>query len=168
MKMLRRSGLMALLVLALWPGAARGAENANPGWNRMKSLVGDWDGLYDGKAPVHVSYKLVSNGTTLMETISSADGPDMVTMYTPDGGRLLMTHYCSEGNQPRLRAEAAGAEPKTISFGFVDASNLPTPETGHMHHLDVVFKDPDHFAQRWTHRAAGKDMTSTFEYTRRR
>ncbi|MEO8188810.1 MAG: hypothetical protein ABI682_00595 [Acidobacteriota bacterium] len=168
MKLLRSFGLIALLALTLLPAALRAAEKPNPGWERMKSLVGEWDGVYQGKAPVHVSYKIVSKGTTLMEIMSSSEEPDMVSMYTPDGGRLLMTHYCSEANQPRLRAEATPAEPKKISFGFVDASGLATPAAGHMHHLEVVFKDPDHFSQEWTHRADGKDMTSTFDYTRRR
>jgi hypothetical protein len=143
-------------------------ENVNPGWQRLKSLVGEWDGTYGGKTPVHVSYKLVSKGTALMEVISNADEPDMVTMYTADGGRLLMTHYCSEGNQPRMRADASAPEPGTLSFSFVDASNLPSPAASHMHHLDVVFKDANHFAQKWTHRADGKDVVATFEYARRK
>jgi hypothetical protein len=167
-KLLRSFSLLGLLALALLPASAPGVETANPGWERMKSLVGEWEGRYEGKAPVHVSYKIVSKGTTLMETISNADEPDMVTMYTPDGGRVLMTHYCSAGNQPRMRAEAMSPDPKKISFGFVDVSGLATPGASHMHHLDVTFKDPDHFAQQWTYRADGKDMVSTFEFTRRR
>jgi hypothetical protein len=164
-------GLAAMLVLAAlasFPPASRAAEKANPGWDRMKSLVGEWDGVSEGKAPIHVSYKLVSKGNALMEVISSSEEPEMVTMYTPDGpSKLLMTHYCSEGNQPRLRADA-GSDPKKISFSFVDATNLANPSDGHMHHLDVLFKDADHFAQQWTHRAGGKDMTATFDYTRRK
>ena len=156
-----------LLALVMVPAPSRAAEKANPGWESLKALVGEWDGMYEGKTPVHVSYKLVSRGTALMEIISNAEEPDMVTMYTPDGTRLLMTHYCSEGNQPRLRAEAAN-DPKKISFSFVDASALASPSAGHMHHLNVLFKDADHFAQQWTHRANGKDMVATFEYTRKR
>jgi hypothetical protein len=167
MKTLRSSAVAALLALAIAPAASRAAEKANPGWEKMKSLVGDWDGTYEGKPGGHVSYKLVSNGTALMEVISSANEPEMVTMYTPDGSRLLMTHYCSEGNQPRMRAEAPAADAKQISFSFLDVSNLSGPEAGHMQHLDVLFKDPDHFAQRWTYHAAGKDQTSTFEYARK-
>ena len=45
MKLLRSFGLLALLALTLLPAATRGAEKANPGWERMKSLVGEWDGL---------------------------------------------------------------------------------------------------------------------------
>jgi hypothetical protein len=162
-------GLAAAVLLALWLAPTlSAAEKANPGWESMKSLVGEWDGVYEGKAPVHISYKLVSKGTALMEIISNADEPDMVTMYTPDrNSRLLMTHYCSEGNQPRMRADAS-SDAKKISFSFVDASGLASPSASHMHHLDVVFKDADHFAQQWTHRAEGKDMTATFDYARRR
>lgn len=168
MKTVRSLAVAALFAFVLSPAASRAAEKANPGWEKMKSLVGEWDGLYEGKIPGHVSYKLVSNGTALMEVISNANEPEMVTMYTPDGGRLLMTHYCSEGNQPRMRAEAPAADAKQISFAFVDVSNLSGPDAGHMRHLDVLFKDADHFSQRWTFHAAGKDQTSTFDYTRKR
>lgn len=168
MKTSRSSAIAAFLALLFLPAVSPAAAKANPGWERMKSLVGEWDGLYEGKTRGHVSYKLVSNGTALMEVISTANEPEMVTMYTPDGSRLLMTHYCSEGNQPRMRADAPAADERQISFSFVDVSNLSGPNAGHMRHLDILFKDADHFAQRWTYRAGGKDATSTFDYTRKK
>lgn len=168
MKAFRSLAIAVLFALVLPPVVSRAAEKSNPGWEKMKSLVGEWEGVYEGKTGGRVSYKLVSNGTALMEVISSANEPEMVTMYTPDGSRLLMTHYCSEGNQPRMRADASAADGKQISFSFVDVSNLSGPDAGHMRHLDVLFKDADHFSQRWTYRASGKDQTSTFDYTRKR
>ncbi len=168
MKTLRASAVAALLTLSILPAAGRAAEKSNPGWEKMKTLVGEWEGLHEGKTPGRVSYKLVSNGTALMEVISTANEPEMVTMYTPDGGRLLMTHYCSEGNQPRMRADAPTTDAKQISFSFVDVSNLSGPDAGHMQHLDILFKDADHISQRWTYRLAGKDETATFDYTRKR
>jgi hypothetical protein len=91
------------------PTSTSTAKNGkgNAGWEWMKSLQGEWEGTYEGKLATRASYRLVSNGTALMETLVSPDASDMITMYTPDGDRLMMTHYCSANNQPRMRAAAA-------------------------------------------------------------
>ena len=171
-----RRSLGVLAAFGLVAAFAVAVEKPNPGWEKMKSLVGDWQGSYSGHehgadgsgVPVRVSYKLVSNGTTLLESISAMGEADMVTMYHPDGDRLLMTHYCSEGNQPRMRAEASSADPKSLAFSYVDATNLASPQAMHMTRLVVTFKDADHFVQEWTSTAAGKNETGRFEYSRKK
>ena len=95
---------LCFLVVAVPAGAGD-----KPSWEKVKSLVGDWEGTYEGQ-PARVSYALVSNGTTLMETLDAPDGSHMITMYHPDRGSLLMTHYCSVGNQPRMRSEGLGED----------------------------------------------------------
>ncbi|HEV8231037.1 MAG TPA: hypothetical protein VGQ75_01710 [Thermoanaerobaculia bacterium] len=145
------------------------APGANPAWEKMKSLVGEWEGTMshgDQTMPVRVSYALVSSGTSLMERLTTPDGHDMVTMYYPDGSRVMMTHYCSEGNQPRMRAEASSGD--VVAFSFVDATNLATPQAEHMRKLVVKFQDADHFTQEWTHSKAGKEETGVFKYTRKK
>ena len=69
---------------------------------------------------------------------------DMITMFNLDGDRLLMTHYCACGNQPRMVASAS-PDGKTITFDFLDATNLATPDAGHMNrlvHLDAGRQSP--------------------------
>ena len=91
----------------------------------------------------------------------------MVTMYHLDGDRLMMTHYCSLGNQPRMRAKKMAKDDKTLSFAFVDATNLTSPKDSHMHNLVFAFKDDDHFAQEWTMWKEGKtEHIATFEFER--
>jgi len=86
----------------------------------------------------------------------------MVTVYHPDGGRLMMTHYCSLHNQPRMRADTAPAENGKLVFNFVDATNMPSPDAMHMHKLVVTFVDKDHFAQEWTWKGGEKEGTEVF------
>jgi hypothetical protein len=92
----------------------------------------------------------------------------MVTMYYPDGSRIMMTHYCSEGNQPRMRAQVPSGDVGSLAFAYVDATNLPSPDAEHMHKLVVRFQDADHFTQEWTHRKAGKEEAGIFKYTRKK
>ena len=92
----------------------------------------------------------------------------MVTMYHPDGSRIMMTHYCAGGNQPRMRAHVPKGDVDRIAFSFVDATNLPDPKVEHMRSLVVRFEDADHFTQEWTHRKAGKDEKGVFRYVRKK
>jgi hypothetical protein len=114
---------------------------------KLKSLAGDWDGKApDGKA-VHASYKVVSGGSAVAETLSAAGEPDMLTVYHANGSSLMMTHYCSMGNQPRMKADAA--EGKSIAFHFVDGTNMSGPDAPHMNDLTITFDDANHITQEW-------------------
>jgi hypothetical protein len=162
--------LSILLATLLVVAAAPPTPGTNPAWEKMKSLVGEWEGTMshgDQTMPVKVSYALVSNGTSLMERMSAPDeGHEMITMYYADGSRVMMTHYCSEGNQPRMKAAALSGD--TLAFNFVDATNLSGPQAEHMRKLVVKFQDADHFTQEWTHRKAGKEETGVFKYARKK
>ncbi len=158
--------LLTLLTLLAPPLAAGGATGpADTGWEKLKSLAGDWSATVDGK-PFSVSYKVVSNGTAVMETIDGSEAKQMVTMYHKDGSTLLMTHYCAMGNQPRMRA--AGLEGGKLDFRFVDAANLASPEDPVMSGLVMSFPDADHLVHVWTNRAGGKESQVRFEFTRKK
>jgi hypothetical protein len=154
--------LAAIFVAAVTAGAG---SPASADWEKLTSLVGSWQGTNEGR-PVSVTYALVSNGTALMENLNGGHDAEMVTMYAPDGAAVLATHYCSAGNQPRMRAKAS-ADGKSLDFRFVDAANVKDSSEV-MQRLVVTFVDADHFDQQWTSRGKdGKDRTSLFRFTRR-
>jgi hypothetical protein len=156
--------LSALAVGCLLAAPALGDETkTNAAWEKMKTLVGDWQGTEDGK-PFHVSYKLISNGTALMETLNGPDAMEMVTLYNPDGSSLLMTHYCMMGNQPRMRA--TGVSDGKVAFRYLDAANLSSSDAPHMSGLVLTFVDTDHIRTDWAHTAAGKEEVGHFTFTR--
>jgi hypothetical protein len=97
-----------------------------------------------------------------------APEPDMVTVYHRDGTGLVATHYCSLGNQPRMRAAEASADGKTIRFRFADITNLSKPDGAHIRHLTVTVQDSDHLTQTWTSFSGGKEQTETFKWTRKK
>jgi len=138
------------------------AETAsNPAWEKLKTLVGEWDGK-----SVHVSYKLVSGGTALMETMEGPNVMQMITVYAPDGDSVLMTHYCSMGNQPRMRA--AKLEGDRLVFRYVDAANVKGPDDPRMSGLTLTFADADHLGADWTHQMGAKEDVGPFAYTRKK
>ncbi len=133
-----------VLVIATVLLAAAAAQAAGPkseiapgpaAYARLKTLVGDWEATTDmGKA--HVSYELIAGGTSLVERESGEKMPAMLTVYYLDGDRLLLTHYCMAGNQPRMQARAFNAETGEVDFQFLDATNLATRRRPHAQRQD--------------------------------
>lgn len=112
-----------------------------------------------------ITYELTSGGSALLETIRPPDEPAMVTVYHADAGRLMMTHYCSTGNQPRMRAEVGDRD---VTFDMVDVTNLADKSMPHMRRLVITFLDGHHIREEWTLRSDGKDQAVTFELERRK
>lgn len=157
---------LAALVWIATPASAQG--KAAPGFEKLKSLVGEWQGKTSDGKPFQVSYQLISNGSALMETLSPANEPSMVTIYHPDGDNLMMTHYCSIANQPRMRANVPAGEIKKLDFAFVDATNMAKPSDAHMSGLAYTFVDKDHVMSEWTLSKDGQKMPMMFNLERKK
>jgi hypothetical protein len=82
-----------------------------------------------------------------------------------DGDRLMMTHYCGAGNQPRMKAETS-SDGKTVAFDFLDATNLPSPETGHMQRAVFTVADANHHTEEWVFTKDGKEHKELFAMER--
>jgi hypothetical protein len=144
----------AILLVPLSQSAPRGSKNQH-NFEMMKSLEGNWEGNGpDG--PTKLSYKVVSAGSAVMETIDHSDMPGMmVTMYHLDGDKLMMTHYCSAGNQPRMRL--VSSTPSELTFEMFDATNLASAKDAHMRKLVIRWTDKNHITADWTMSKDGKD-----------
>jgi hypothetical protein len=132
---------------------------------RLKTLVGEWEAdTAMGKA--HVSYELIAGGTSLVEKETGDKMPAMLTVYYLDGDRLLLTHYCMAGNQPRMQARTFNPETGEVAFEFLDATNLK-PGAGHMHNAKIRLVDNDHLSTQWEFYENGQQkMAETAQYTR--
>jgi len=159
--------LIANLVLAATIHAGPKTERSSDAeaFARLKTLVGEWEGD-TGMGKAHLSYELIAGGTALVEKETAANMPAMLTVYHLDGDRLILTHYCMVGNQPRMRARAFDAESGVLQFEFLDATNLPAGG-GHMHSAKIRFVDNDHLATEWAFYENGaQKFTEGAEYTR--
>ena len=158
--------LLAALLCPL--GLARAttpAGAANPAWEKVKSLEGNWSGTYDDGSSARLSYRVVSSGTAVMETMTTHDSHEMITVYHPDGTALRMTHYCSEANQSRMRAAGLSPDGKSLTFEFVDVTNAG-PDSHVMSGLKLTFVDADHLVAEWTSRQKGAEHTGVFKFAR--
>jgi hypothetical protein len=164
---MNRFSCILILGISVCMAAANAQTMGNPGFEKMKTLAGNWTGTADGKAG-STSIRVVSNGTAIEETMNSADDTQMVSMFTPVGNRLAMTHYCSMGNQPHLETGPIAAGDTKYSFVYKDATNLASASDPHISHLTIQLGDNDHFTETWTFTEGGKDTTMTLQLTRQK
>lgn len=135
-------------------------------FTRLKTLAGEWQAdTKQGKA--HITYELVAGGSALVERESVEGMPPMLTTYYLDGGRLLLTHYCMAGNQPRMQEQRFDPASGEIDFAFLDATNLANPAAGHMHNAKIHLIDQNHLASEWEFYQDGKlKLKEAAQYTR--
>jgi hypothetical protein len=158
---------LALVIASAYQiGHAAGDPNSDTAaaFARLKTLVGEWK-TDDGKESL--TYELAAGGTTLLEREAGAGRPTMLTLYHRDGNRLLLTHYCMAGNQPRMQAQPFDTGANELAFEFLDATNLSSAAAGHMHNTTIRFVDANHIETVWQFYENGKaTMTERARYTR--
>ena len=160
--MKRIASFLALLLIASYTVASAPDTPASH-FDQLKKLAGTWEGKTAEGKPVSITLQVVSDGSALMQL---DQGESMVTMYHPDNDRLLMTHYCSAHNQPRMQAEVS-PDGKRFTFNFLDATNLAKPDAGHMHRMILTIEDANHMTQQWFFLDGSKELTETFKLARK-
>jgi hypothetical protein len=154
----------AFTLLSLFTAvAAMAAPAAQKEFDLLKTLSGSWQGTGSQGQPVKVSYRVTANGSALMSEIQGE--ADMVSMFHLDGDRLLMTHYCAAGNQPRMQAMAS-PDGRSVTFDFLDATNLASPQATHMHRVVFTVIDANHHTEEWDATMNGKEMKEVFDLRR--
>jgi hypothetical protein len=122
-------------------------EQAAAAFEQLKSLAGEWQGHSERNGKERLVYEIVGRGSAVMERYAdekSSSVDSMLTVYYLDGSRLLLTHYCVAGNQPRMAATHFDPVKGDLDFEFLDATNLPDAAAGHMHNFHFRFVDRDH------------------------
>ena len=157
--------LLAVSLLLLSTSIASAQSDAQKVLEKFRSMVGTWEGKTTKGDPVQDTYNLTAGGTAVMGE-NKMGHEDMLSLFYVDGDRLLMTHFCPSGNQPRMKATIS-PDLKTVYFDFLDATNLPSPQAGHMNRAVYVFTDADHYTEDWTWLESGKSTTYSFQMHRK-
>jgi hypothetical protein len=157
----------AVLAFAIAPAKAGG--NGAAAFDQLKSLAGHWETEKSNTDKATLDLEVTSGGTAVIERAHVTEAGktvEMITLYYLDGDQLKLTHYCMAGNQPTMRATYA-PDTKTLTFEFEGATNLKSPNDGHMHHAVYTFIDNDHFKTEWIFQKNQKDaFTEDVTYVR--
>ncbi len=132
--------------------------SASEGFARLQKLIGTWVAVDAAGKPtdqVVSVFKLTGAGSAIQETIFPGSDHEMVTMYHMDGKDLVLTHYCSAGNQPKMKLDPK-SPPKQLNFLFVGGTNLDPAKDTHMHEGRIALIDDDHIEWTWVGHTKGQ------------
>ena len=161
-----RFAVLAALVLSA--GAVAAAPNPAPAparptlasLERFKTLAGEWVAAEDGdmvkKGDLVARYAVTASGSAVVETVFPGSEHEMMTVYHADGPDLVLTHYCMEGNQPRMRAR--GAQGSRIAFAYDGGTNIDPKRDRHMHSATFDLVGADEIRSEWNEIAEGKTV----------
>jgi hypothetical protein len=155
--------IAATLIVVLSASLVMADTDAHKSFDLLKSMEGTWAGKNSQGQTVEVTFRMTAGGSALMSEIHGHGPENMITMFHMDGDRLIMTHYCGAGNQPRMKVIAS--DPKSVSFEFFDGTNIG-PGDGHMQHVTFALPDPNHHTEEWVFLDHGKEMKEAFTYER--
>ena len=156
--------LIATIALAMASACAQ--TDAQKAFATVKTLPGTWEGKgHDGNT-FQVIFKVTGGGSAIESEILVPHA-DMISMFHMDGpNRLLLTHYCAVGNQPRMEASLS-PDGRVVTFTYLDATNLSSPESGHMQKMVLTLIDDNHHTEEWTFVDHGKEHTESFDLHRK-
>lgn len=158
--MLTPSIAAALALLAVSP-----EPNGREQFERLKSLAGHWTGQTPAGRTLEVDYRLVANGTVLVETWTLSPGRESLTLYFMDGDKLVATHYCPLGNQPRL--ELASTDPDGgMKFAFRSATNMADPAAAHQDGFEIRMTGEDRLWRSETYVEGDQSEVEAAEFLR--
>ena len=151
--------LFRVVVICLcvgWGGLSSAESKESAAFEKLRGLDGDWQGTvaWTGQEPTGIAahYRVTGNGSAVVEDLSNG----MTSVYHLDGAELMMTHYCAAHNQPRLKATAFDPDESSITFSFLDITNLSSPKAGHVQGLDLKFLAADHITLQFHFVSEGK------------
>ena len=145
------STLIVLVVFGASTLASAAQPSAQRVFDQFKTLEGSW---HSTTRKTTVDYALMAKGSTIVETWTMSPTRQSMTVYTMDGDRLLATHYCPQGNAPRL-VLAETDEDGTQHFEFLDGANLQKRDGFHEHAFWIRMDSPVQLTRSETYIANG-------------
>ena len=131
----------------------------------MKTLVGTWQTATRPTSALHIRFYLTAGDTVLVEAWERAGVPYSMTLYHRDGATLIATHYCPQGNQPRLALLPSSRNGK-VAFAFRDATDLDPARESYLTRLSFDLSDPGLAIRRESYREKDKDAASELTLAR--
>lgn len=122
------------------PALAEDLELMPSSFEHMSTLVGDWKREGRDGSKFHIEFELIANKSVLVERWVSRGKTHSLTLYHRDKADVVATHYCPQGNQPRMKMTSPDGAAQ-VTFDFWDATNLIKPTDSHQHQLSFDLSD---------------------------
>lgn len=127
---LRRAAITAVILTCAAGAGAPATADEGPStsaihFERIAALAGEWK--VQESASLRIVFEPTAGGSVIVERWMRGERMHSMTVYHLDGERLIATHYCPQGNQPRL--VASPADDGETRFTFLDATGLDPDES---------------------------------------
>lgn len=152
-------------MIGLLVGAVVSATDVSAAWTKLATLQGSWSAKSASGREVSLRFRWTSRQSVLIEDYL-AGSTETMTVFHRDGSSVLATHYCAQGNQPRLTLDAVASTASTLRFTFKDATNLATPDSSHLVTLVLEFVDATHLRVTETYQEGKVPDVTTLDFTR--
>ena len=147
----------ALVCGGVTPLVAQSPQPAASAFDRLKAMEGEWidvTGAFGKAGAIVATYKVTGAGNTVIESFPVGTPHEMTTVYHRDGSNVVLTHYCSGGTQPRMRAKVI--EGNVLEFAYDGGTNIDVTKTSHMHNMRWEFVSNDEIKANWYNWSDGK------------
>lgn len=146
--------------------ASAPAQTAERAFAGLARITGNWEAKVGAKGTIiRVNLRRISNDSAVVETYTTPSGRETLTIFHPDGSRLLATHYCAQGNQPRLVLDANSTATE-MTFRYLDATNLKSEDDSHLVRLVLKIRDEAHFEKTEVYRERGVEDVTVYQFVR--
>lgn len=129
------------------PGALEVPAKVDAGaaFAKLLSLEGTWHIAGRPEHRLRIRFYTTAGGSVLVEEWTAQGRPHSLTLYHGDGDTVLATHYCPQGNQPRLAlfGDPSGA----IRFALRDATDFDPASEQIQHDLWFDIDDANSFTR---------------------
>lgn len=151
----QKSAIAAMIFICLsavsTPSMAEQAQvTAVSQFRKMTTLAGEW--TTQEHPSLRIIFELTAGGTVVVERWMVGERMHSMTVYHLDRDALMATHYCPQGNQPRLIMDSDSSE-NHVSFSFYDSTNLENLEQSHQHQLSFDFSSTGQITRGEAYRA---------------
>ena len=155
-----------LLGLVLCAISAVGATrvHASDRFESLKAISGQWQARSESGRDMQLAYATTSRGSVLVENWQAGTSGETMSVFHRDQDRVMATHYCAQGNQPRLILK--DGDDKDFVFEFLDATNLLDPSASHLIRLRFTMNADGSLDRIETYRGSGEEATSRLHLNR--
>jgi hypothetical protein len=135
---------LALSILAI---RSAHAETAQQAFDKMKSLIGEWQAPLAQNETMIDIFRPIAFGTAILHEEWKNGEQLTATVFYVDGSELRADHYCDMGNQLHYVVKAF-TDPNVLDFQLQNATNLDT-HPRHFHSTVWRYVDANHHDQDW-------------------
>lgn len=162
-RLIVRPALTLVFALGLGLSSANAAAasgiDAKTAFARMKSLSGDWTGPKMMGTQMNMNFRVIAAGSVVLATCFAGTPNEMITVYYLNGDKLVQTHYCMLGNQPRMRLNTKKSSADTLVFDFAGGDNIKSTKMN-MHGETLHFVGRNKIESTCVSEEKGKPITT--------